>query len=606
MYPGTIFNWYDQSEFEQTTEPASLDNKPLFMVVSSFDKGPETLMEVEGTDFVRLFGNMYFEKHGQNAIQAQRIINAGARLLVKRVCAQDAALANLILVAKVTSTETQKVDEDGNALYLDANGEETTEVTDTPVNVSSTSIKWEASSVSGCKTFEEVKQQALLLHDKENGVFPLFVFTDNGRGVSNKAIRIIPDYNTSKGIGKMFYTIAVYEGTTSLENQPMTFDPTVLYSNTAFGLDSNTCVQVEGLTVEEVYDDFVQTIADKLESDVETVRNYDLIYGYTTKGIAVGGLTIDAESIDINANYGVELKEGSNGAFGDKPVNTEAWTDAIRAVYAGEVTDEVWDVDQHKIAAICDANLPGIVKEAIAQFVTFRQDCMFFRDLGVGLKSYSEIFAASKLLDTKNKFITDFATSYQVKDPMTKKNIEVTCMYDLVECLVNHFDSGAYIPLAGVANGFVLKEAIKGTLNFTPIKTPSINQKQAMDDIRANYAIFEEDQCVVQTLYTSQEANTQLSFSNNVLAIQEVLRAVRTVCPKNRYTFTNSTDMSNYAKAVNNVLVNFASNFDTLTFEYTQDKLRSAQKIFYASIKFSFGAWAQTEIFDIFAINSEN
>ena len=64
--------------------------------------------------------------------------------------------------------------------------------------------------------------------------------------------------------------------------------------------------------------------------------------------------------------------------------------------------------------------------------------------------------------------------------------------------------------------------------------------------------------------------------------------------------------MSNYAKAVNNVLVNFASNFDSLTFEYTQDKLRSAQKIFYASIKFSFGSWAQTEIFDLFAINSAN
>lgn len=605
MYPGTKFNWYDQSEFVQQTEPASIDNKPLFMVVSSFDKGPEELIEVVGEEFAQLYGKMYFDKHGQNAIQAQRIIDAGARLLVKRVCAKDATIANLVLSAKLTSTTTQKTDEDGNPIYLDEAGEETTTVTDNPVNISSTSIKWEASSISGCKTFKEVKEKALATFDAEAGVYPLFIFSDNGRGVSNKAIRLIPDYSTSKNIGKMFYTIAVYEGTTSIETQPMTFDPSVVYSNVAYCLDESTSVQVKGIVDETVYESFVKAVADNLGSDASIVRNYDLVYGYNVKGSVVEGLTIDAESIDINANYGIEIKEGTNGEFGNSPVGTEAWAEAIRAVYAGEVTDEVWDVDQHKIAAICDANLPITVTEAIAQFVAFRQDCMFFRDLGVGLNSYSEIYDAWASQITRNRFIADFATSYQIKDPITKKNIEVTCLYDFVECLVNHFDSGPYAPLAGTVNGFILKEAIKGTINFTPIITPHINQKQAMDDIKVNYAIFEEDQCVVQTQYTSQDVDTQLSFANNILAIQEVVRAVRIACPKNRHSFTTSLDMSSYAKAVNNVLTNFASNFETLSFEYTQDTLRISQKIFYASIKFSFGSWFQTEIFDLFAINNE-
>lgn len=605
MYPGTIFNWYDLSYFEQAPNPVDIDNKPLFMVVSSFDRGTEDLVEVYGSEFDAIFGKMSFERHGQNALQAKRIIDAGARLLVKRVCAEDATIANLVLCATVKAEEKQKVDAEGNPLFLEADGvTETTTDTGTPANEKTTTIKWEASSISGCKSFADVCTEAEKLFDEEAGVFPLFVFSDNGRGTSNKAIRLIPDYNTSKGIGKMFYTIGVYEGTTSLETQPMTMDPSVIYAGTSYALDKTTCVQVEGKVLEHVYDAYVELIAENLGIDVATAKSYDLVYGYSFKGAAVPGLTVDSESIDSNADYGIDMKEGSNGEFGEKPVNTPAWVEAIRAVYAGEVTDEVWDVDQHKICAICDANFPQTIKDAIAEFVMFREDCMFFRDYNTGISTYTEIYEKFMAQKHRSWFISDYATTYQIKDPVTMRNIEVTCMYDLVECLVNHFDAGPHTPMAGIVNSFILKSAIKGTVNFTPIITPKANQKQAMDDIRVNYAIFQEDQLVMQTQYTSQEPYTQLSFGNNVLAIQEVARAVRTACPKNRYTFSNSLDMTAYSKAVNNVLSNFTSNFDVLEFEYTQDKLRATQKIFYASIRFAFGTWAQTEIFDLFAINN--
>ena len=125
-----------------------------------------------------------------------------------------------------------------------------------------------------------------------------------------------------------------------------------------------------------------------------------------------------------------------------------------------------------------------------------------------------------------------------------------------------------------------------------------------MEDIKVNYAIFEDDQCVVQTCYTSQDAYTQLSYSNNVLGIQEVVRAIRTACPKTRYQFSNATDMADTAQTVNNILSNFSSNFTVLDFAYTQDKLKTSQKIFYGTLKFAFGSWEQTEIFDLFAINN--
>ena len=83
MYPGTNVNWYDQSQIDQSATITSIENRPMFMVVSSFDKGPEDLREVEAEEFAYLYGKMSFEKHGQNSIQAQNIINAGGKLLVR-------------------------------------------------------------------------------------------------------------------------------------------------------------------------------------------------------------------------------------------------------------------------------------------------------------------------------------------------------------------------------------------------------------------------------------------------------------------------------------------------------------------------------------------
>ena len=178
-------------------------------------------------------------------------------------------------------------------------------------------------------------------------------------------------------------------------------------------------------------------------------------------------------------------------------------------------------------------------------------------------------------------------------------------LYDLVYKLTTQYiNDGPFYPLAGTYNGYELDSAIENTINFVPIITPVSNQKQAIDDLRVNYAIFEDDVAVVQSNYTSQKMNTQLSFINNVLAIQEVARVVRTVCPRNRFRLITGSDMSEYANAVSRVLQGYQSYFEVLEFTYTEDPLRSIQKIFYASINFSFNNWAQTEIFDLYALSN--
>lgn len=491
------------------------------------------------------------------------------------------------------------------------------------VNSQTNSVKWNAVSISNCKTIDEVVEEAKNLHKVntpsvttlEDGSidilsttdYPLFVAADNGRGVSSKAIRIAPDYITSKDMENMFYTLTVYEGTSNLETIMFTLDPTTVYSNTLYGLNLDSSIQLKFVAFNDVYTEYMNHLAELTGYNTDALKTFDCIFMTNNKGAAIPYISVDTKSIDFSATYGVELQGGSNGAFGDAPFGTEAWTKAVVEVFDGTFDDVIWDVDTYRIAAIFDANYPVEVKNAIGYFVNFREDIDFFRDYTVSVSSYADIVKMYESIDSdyKSKFIGDYYTTYQIYDPETKARERVTMMYDFARVMVAHYATGCYKPMAGVANGMILTSAIPGTLNFTPRITPKVNQKALLDDMRINYAIFENDRLVVQSCYTSQRNFTQLSYINNVAAIQEVVRAVRVSCPKQRFTFTSGSDFSMYADAVNNVLKGFNSNFAELRFEYTQNTVKAANKIFYASIYFRFNNWAQTEVFDIYALPNE-
>lgn len=609
MYPGSYVNgWHDESAIQQTT-PAVVDNKALFLTASSFDKGPEKLTRTSGDEFYELFGtDIQFNKHGQPGIQAAAIIDAGGELLVQRIVAKDATLPNIVFVANLSTETVQKKNSEGDPLYIDNEngGVETTTPTDTiAVESTNTVIKWAPVSIENCKSFEQVKEEAAKLYDPDNGVYPLIVVTDNGRGDTKKSVRISPNNEISISMGKEFYTINIYEGTTRVDSGVATLDSTI-YRNRNYAFNEQTSTQVHMYIDEDVYDAYVVKLAEDLKIDAATVRNYNLINGTTIKGIAVEGLTIDPDSVDLDASYGITLVSGSNGEFGNSPANTKAWEESLIDFYKGKVTNEIYDLDEFKIGAVVDACYPYPVKEAIAELVTFRGDCVFFRDMMLDVSNYSDALLCKGKFTTNNKFVADYLTYYQIYDPSTKRKIRVTMMYDFAACLVRAFDAGIQNPTAGIANGFILENAIEGTVNYVPRIIPEVNQKQLLDDLRVNYAIFHEGQCIVQSLYTSQEAYTQLSYVNNVLAIQNVIRSIRTSCPKKRYTFIENGDFTDYAEAVNNVLKGFKSDFDILKFEYTKNMLESNQKIFHASIRFAFKDWAQTELFDIFAISNQS
>lgn len=482
-------------------------------------------------------------------------------------------------------------------------------------------IRWDVSAVSNCKTIEDVREVAEEMYvDNEPEVegeenitisdsttYPVFFVVDNGRGESNKSFRFVADRATSKDLGNVYYNIFTYIGSTLIETSTGCINPSVILNNVRYGLSNDTSEQLIYDTLPGVYDDMLEHLSELTDLTIAELKRCDLFKATNYRGSAISKLSVDPDSQDIGAQYGVAIDGGSNGEFGDTPFGTQAWTDAAIELLNGTYDNIIFDVDVYRISAAFDANYPFDVKEALAELVNFREDFFYFRDYGLDVSSYSSIVEYYNSFDPAHytRYIGDYYTTYMIYDPETRIRERVTMMYDFSRAAVARLTSVAHLPLAGFANNMILTNAIDGTLNFTPRRTPSVDQKALLDDLRLNYAIFEDDNCIVQALYTSQKDYTQLSFSNNVIAIQETVRAVRRVCPKQRFTFASGSDFTNYARAVETVLQNFRSNFSKLAFGYEKDPLKASQKLFYATITYAFHNWAKDEHFDLFAIRNE-
>ena len=124
-----------------------------------------------------------------------------------------------------------------------------------------------------------------------------------------------------------------------------------------------------------------------------------------------------------------------------------------------------------------------------------------------------------------------------------------------------------------------------------------------MEDIRVNYATYIGEDLVIETEYTSQELYTQWSFLNNILATQEVVRAIRSRCPVIRYSFIDGEDLERYKADIEDVIAQYSSNFKSIEFSYVADPVYTNNKIFYAAIRVGFRDFIQTEWFKVTAIN---
>ena len=642
--PGTVINWIDQSLTSNVIEEQIV--RPLYLQLFTSDKGPEDLRIVHGNEFFNLYGSTpSFKKHGQPLLQAAEIIKAGGELLCKRVVAQDATLANLVVVAKVTSENVQKVDANGQPLYIDATtGKETTESNNgnnERVMINTAKVKYDAVSIKGAKTLEEVKVYAeKLMQDEDTTteanyenvtkvgdaltdqnpvgeieetesetntfVYPLFVVTDNGRGASSKRFKIVPDYVVSKSVGFQLYKLTfIADREQDAEYVWFNFQDDVIYLNKNMSLDmiGKELAQIKASSFDNCIDLYIKRLAAITGIAESELNSIDAIFGCTRKGEALPQITIDEEGYNLHGELGMMLQEGSNGEFGDAPINATTYGDEMVNVINGTFDDSIFDRDRYLVDVCCDANYPIEVKKALYDLAVYREDFVYLRDYGTDISSYEMVQMMNFELP-KTKFVADYCQAWDVIDAWTKKQITVTAPFSMAPKLVNHLVDKRSAPLCGILHGFTFPDVVEGSVKYLPKITPFVDQKTLLSDMHVNYASYVSGVLTMETTFTTETKHTQLSYINNILSVTRVIHNIKTECPRIRYSFITDTDLERYREDVNKVINRTATDFASIRMEYMQDQIMAANKIFEANIFVTFKNFEQTEIFNIYTLSS--
>ena len=641
--PGTTINWIDQSETSNVIEETIV--RPLFLQLFTSDKGPELLHTVHGNDFFKLYGSKpSFEKHGQPLIQAAEIIKAGGEVLCKRVVADDAALANLVIVAKVNSELVQKVNSAGKPLYIDATtGKETTDNNgglNERAMMNTAKVKYEAISIKDAKSMNYVKTLASTkikdeveveyltsyeyttkvgdpltdenpvgqINDTEDPdfgkyVYPLFVVVDNGRGVSSKRFKITPDYTVSKGLDFQLYKLN-FVGDTAQENEYVWFtlndDIIYLGENRSLGMAGKDMIQIKASSIDDSIQMYLNRLSAITGMSLDELKASDVLFGCNRKGERIPQITIDAEGFELEKD--MTLQEGSNGSFGDMPIAAPSYGAEMLKVINGEYDDSIFNRDRFMIDVCCDANYPAEVKQGLYELAVYREDFLYLRDYGTNVTTYEFIKDSSYQLD-KSKFVCDYFQAWDVIDSWTKKQITVTAPFSMATKLIPHLLNRRSAPACGILYDFTFPNVIEGTITFLPKITPHVDQKTLLNDIGVNYASYINGVLTMETAFTTEEKRTQLKYMNNILAVTKVIHNIRTECPKLRYSFITDTDLEQYREDVNKVIQRSKNDFLSITMEYTQDEIMAANKIFEADIFVRFKNFVQEEIFNIYTLS---
>lgn len=354
------------------------------------------------------------------------------------------------------------------------------------------------------------------------------------------------------------------------------------------------------------------------------------------------------EVIDITSGYYIPLENGSYGSMGDTPIGESfqltgeypaTYVNMLLDAYGATVSyinsdgeyDEdmiqedqsnwpilfdpiIYDLDAYKIDYICDCAYPIAVKNAIINLIDYRQDMIFFADLG--LKA-NNIAAMRKMVEgyqdtltgnevdgiQKSRFVALYHNYFKIYNPYDSRQITVTLPYLLGIKAVKHIANGVGRPFAGILNGITFPEIISKSINFLPVPIPGWDQKQDLVDLNINYLSIYNETPVLETMYINYKDFTHLSFLHNIMGIQEVIKQIRTRCPKVRYAFLDTTDLKRYIDECNAVLNQYSTFFNELTMEYAADERYEDNNIFYAIIRVRFKNFIQEEQFRVIAIS---
>ena len=426
MYPTTLIEIEDNSQYTVTVASTIGDTTTAMQGFAS-SRGTEDFVLLRGNSWYNMFGrDLDFKKYGQALQQAAKMIDAGAAIYSKRVVAPDAKLPNVGIYAKV-----QKVAQPGDNFSV--------KVSYHSVAVDTTDNNMDRLGAA----FENACPPSAI--DGSYVIFPLFVLGAMGRGEYSPRFRITTDFRYSRLSGIAKY---LFETIDDVDLEPERFYFTAYPDNkernvsTALDMQMSTnSTKLRVCAFDDIFLEMVHYIEETVGLAEDSLIIYDFLFGHDNRGndltrtvqitktvgegedakeeteeLTYRLIDVDntsANTVNLQDPFGIALVNGSNGSFGERPLQSQYYATELIKLFDGTYAEEIYNLDSIAIDLIVDANYPENVKRAIEEFVTFREDVFFMRDMGLDTYTVEEM-EYKELNVLHNRYSSSYCNSMDV------------------------------------------------------------------------------------------------------------------------------------------------------------------------------------------------
>lgn len=540
-------------------EPVLTPEEPirgLYVFTSGKGRDGVVLEHSTTTAWKEEFGEPNFKLYGQPGLMPYQSLATGVvQAYSLRVMPEDAAYANLVIVAKV---KVDKLTKPG-----------------TPSMV----VRFEAQYTPEVVSTEEIAPLAELMGDPEPDregfvTYPLFSVNALGRGQygNNFRIRLISSTLNDKTNDYKNYRFEVYElenGEMKVKDIPFagTFIPDSLdNSSTAKSLyledivndPDNGSTKIAITIFDANWEDIFEMYKADIDPDTAlTVENFDLFTGVNRlTNEAIKGITYDtehAEYASLDNPAGLPLSGGDDGTFTFTPNDPEKLSkreEAINAEYIkafnGEIDRAVLSKRRTPSEFILDANYDSEVKKALISAITTRGDAYGFVDAGIINTAEEAITWGDEMLGLGDRMYSKEIHHYQTRDPFTGKRIPVTITYLYATLLPLHLKNvGRHIPFTG-EDYTTLVGDIRGTLK-PAIDADDSDTKEALYTRRLNYYQAVDSRTNVRgTQGTSQNVWSDLSEESNMHVLLHLKRKIENMVVGLAYDFADAEERARF------------------------------------------------------------
>lgn len=659
-YPRSRFDIIDQTAERKIAVSAVNEPIPLAMAAFTSDKGPENWRIISSfNDLTSNYGAISYARHGQPQLTVAEILKAGGVVLGKRIVADDATLANVTIYARVVkasdvsyvyyyakSETNAKTFRDAcknheymeNADFINgvsSSGSSSSSVVEFPlftiaaIGRGPSNLSFTISPVYNTSkiTPEYICYRVQVYENQKSMNGENIVITLNPNvNINGVSYAMNPKINTSSNqIRVKQYENAVKTFVATLQKTAKTSTVAADAKNMSIlDIINSDIINGKDRTGTVVLGGVVTKTGIKTTTDPDTSAVTD---NWTSN------LPNDIKDSIVNFESGISLSNGTYGALTESPMNNAdtIYTNLLLNVFGKKIVDTtvqdidinsdnlssfpqfdtvIYDLDRYKVDFICDCGYDFNVKNAIVDLVEYRGDMVFLADLGIGLTNISEIISSANRIK-KSKFVSIYHNSFDIYNPYNSKQITVTMPLLLAPKMVTHIANGAGRPFAGMLNDITFPDIIEESINFTPRELPVVNpnsgaiynQKQALVDANVNYLNYYDGLATMDTMYVNVDAYTQMSYLNNIMGIQAIIKEIRTKCPRTRYTFMDGSDLESYIEDATAIINEYNSFFKSISIRYMADEYYESNNIFYAVLNVQFRNFIQEEYFRIIAIS---